>query len=74
MKNKLLKELNKAYKDEFEKNYIRGEIYWLRLWISWMKSSKLKRFLLKKQILTLTNSLEEREYKICKFIKVSTPH
>ena len=37
------------------------EVYWLRLWIAWLKSNIIKRFIFRKAIISLEKSLKRIE-------------
>lgn len=62
---KLVKDLfqisQDKYKTLWKRSELTGEIYWIRLWLGWLGSSKIKRFIFKKQISSIRKSLKERE-------------
>lgn len=58
--NELLEISNHDINQIKDKSYEKGEVYWIRLWLGWLQSSKIKRLIFKKQIESIKNSLEKR--------------
>lgn len=58
--NELLEISNSSLKRNEERFYKKGEIYWIRLWLGWLKSNRFRRFIFKKQIISIQKSLNDR--------------